>query len=109
MHALREAQADMEERHTAEVIELKKSQLDAVKMTVQHQEEDGIVDAKDEEHLMLANLVKVKDEEIRQLKRQLGVVELPESDARVSPLRASAGSAGGKANSRTMSYDRKMA
>ena len=31
VHALREAQADMEERHTAEVIQLKNSQLDAVK------------------------------------------------------------------------------
>ena len=35
VHALREAQADMEERHTAEVIQVKKSQLDAVKQTVQ--------------------------------------------------------------------------
>lgn len=43
---------------------------------------------------MLLNLVKVQDEEIKQLKRQLGVAELPESDAnnpqaRISPLRAS--------------------
>ena len=57
----------MEERHTAEVIQPKKSQLDAVKMAVQEEacgdEDNG------EERLMLANLVKVRDEEIRQLKR----------------------------------------
>ena len=69
----------MEQRHTAEVIELKKNQLDAVKSQVNNQVDDdferenGEGEVGPDEKQMLANLVKVKDEEIRQLKRQLGV------------------------------------
>lgn len=51
----------MEERHTAEIIQLKQSQLSNVKQA-SFQEDD-------EEMQMLLNLVKVKDEEIKQLKR----------------------------------------
>ena len=73
VNALREAQADMEQRHTAEVIELKKTQLDSVKSQVQvHQLDEKEVDEGEvgpDEKQMLSNLVKVKDEEIRQLKR----------------------------------------
>ena len=63
VHALREAQADMEERHTAEVIQLKQSQLEAVKQTVP--EFGGGTESNDEDRQMLQNLVKVKDEEIK--------------------------------------------
>ena len=84
VHALREAQADQEERHTAEVIELKKTQLDVVKQSVEDESKPS-----DDDHNMLLNLVKVKDEEIKQLKRQLGVAELPENSDPASPLRAS--------------------
>ena len=59
--ALRLAQIEMEERHTAEIIELKQSQLSNVKQGVGYDEE--------EETQMLLNLVKIKDEEIKQLKR----------------------------------------
>lgn len=56
----------MEERHTAEIIELKSNQLSAVKENVHiEDDEDG------EETLMLVNLVKIKDEEITELKNQL--------------------------------------
>ena len=52
-------QADQEERHTAEVIELKKTQLDVVKQSVEDESK-----AADGDQNMLLNLVKVKDEEI---------------------------------------------
>ena len=78
----------MEDRHNTEVIELKKSQLNQVK------EDEGllVVDGDVQERQMLVNLVKVKDEEIKQLKRQLGVVELDQGHLEmqrtsVSPLR----------------------
>lgn len=55
----------MEDRHNTEVIELKKSQLSQVKV------DEGllVVDGEAQERQMLVNLVKVKDEEIKQLKR----------------------------------------
>lgn len=89
--ALRQAQIVMDERHTAEIIELKHSQLSAVKGT-------GLQDD-DEDHQMLINLVKVKDEEIMQLKRQIGNGSEYLDDSAIrsnaSPLRPSKqGSAG---------------
>ena len=73
----------MEERHTAEIIELKSNQLSAVKENVHiEDDEDG------EETLMLVNLVKIKDEEITELKNQLEDLrnqQIPEAE--VSPRR----------------------
>ena len=57
--ALRQAQIEMEERHTAEIIELKHSQLSAVKNESFRGEQEP------EDYQMLINLVKVKDEEIQ--------------------------------------------
>lgn len=51
----------MEERHTAEIIEMKQSQLSIVKNNSLGAEN---VDH-DEDHQMLINTVKVKDEEIK--------------------------------------------
>ena len=59
--ALRQAQVEMEERHTAEIIEMKQSQLSIVKNNSLGAEN---VDH-DEDHQMLINTVKVKDEEIK--------------------------------------------
>ena len=74
----------MDERHIAEVIELKQTQLAAVKNSVSQEE----LDFQDRDTQMLTNLVKVKDEEIKSLKRQLGVAEMPENQNRqASPLR----------------------
>ena len=76
--ALREAVVEQEERQKAEIDELKKSQLNRIRPS------------EPDELLLLQNLLKVKDEEIRQLKYQLGVSELGNnSSARdsASPLR----------------------
>jgi hypothetical protein len=48
----------MDERHTAVIIEMKKSQLQNVEHSLLGDDEQ-----------MLVNLVKLKDEEIKQLKR----------------------------------------
>ena len=84
--ALRQAQIEMEERHTAEVIELKQKQLENVQLNT-----DPLIGDDQEDRQMLVNLVKVKDEEIKQLRHQLGDDELiGGSPARhnASPLRA---------------------
>ena len=73
--ALRQAQIEMDERHTAEIIELKQLQLSAVKddtAGVASQNDAQELQQQEEENQMLVNLIKVKDEEIMQLKRQLG-------------------------------------
>ena len=57
----------MEERHTAEIIELKQMQLSSIK----NENADPSLGEDKEDHQMLLNLVRVKDEEIRQLKKQL--------------------------------------
>ena len=61
--ALRQAQIEMEERHTAEVIELKQKQLENVQLNT-----DPLIGDDQEDRQMLVNLVKVKDEEIKQLR-----------------------------------------
>lgn len=70
----------MEDRHTAEVIELKKLKLQQINL------KEGFDDGADERQ-MLVNLVKVKDEEIKQLKMQLSDIDLDKSN--VSPERSS--------------------
>ena len=102
--ALRQAQIEMEERHTAEIIELKHSQLSAVKNESFRGEQEP------EDYQMLINLVKVKDEEIQQLKQQLGNESgfIDESGIRdnASPLRASKqGSAGRHDSLRPVNLD----
>ena len=63
----------MQERHTSEIIELKQTHLSAVKQRSVDENDlnreplgDGLDDA---EAQLLRNLVKVKDEEIKQLRR----------------------------------------
>ena len=88
--ALRQAQLEMEERHTAEIIELKQGQLSSLKKSVSQEQ---LQEGEESETQMLRNVVKVKDEEIKQLRRQLGVTELELSGSPVrnngSPLRPS--------------------